>query len=85
MSLIKKSDVKDHLSTRTGRTSIFPFAPTPSEAASAVASTERESVVSEPELRVSSDAAIAPEAVPNAGTGDSAGIPAKAGSAGSPS
>lgn len=85
MSLIKKSDVKDHLSTRTGRTSIFPFAPAQPEPAPDLATTARESVVSEPGTSVSSDAPITPEAVSNAVTVDSAAIPAKVGSAGSPS
>jgi hypothetical protein len=76
MSLIKKSDVKSHMSTQTA-TSVFPFGlkkpdtPTASDATN-----------TKEDISISPSHPIAPEAVPNAQVGGSIGIPENAGKSG---
>jgi len=79
MTLIKRSDVKNHLSTRSGSPSIFPPELTRPDAATGVPAGS----VSEPRAdgassAVNSDRMIVAAAAPNPQTGDSVAIAAKA-------
>lgn len=86
MTLIRRSDVKNHLSTRSGSTSMFPSGLTrPDEAAVAPAGSAPETRADRTEIAISPDRAITPEPVLNPQAGDSVRIPAKAGNSGSPS
>ena len=69
MSLIRKSDVRNHLSTRSGSTSIFPSRPTRPDAAPDTASRVRKSRAHQPDINVSPDGPTTP--VPNPSIGDS--------------
>jgi hypothetical protein len=80
MSLIKKSDVKNHLSTRTGSTSVFPFGLTRPDAGPAQESKVSGAKRDTADISISPSHPISPEAVPNAEVGGSVGIPANAAS-----
>jgi hypothetical protein len=76
MSLISKSDVKNHLSTRSGAT-LIPFGSTQPDAA------DREFKVTEikpgeTDISISPSNPISPEALPNAQVGGSVGVPENA-------
>ncbi|MGB6133849.1 MAG: hypothetical protein WBG54_18855 [Acidobacteriaceae bacterium] len=74
MSLIKKADVKSHLSAKSG-TSVYPFGLKRSAAAPAANATEAKV---ETDISISPSHPISPEAVPNAQVGGSVGVPAAA-------
>lgn len=82
MTLMNRSDVKKHLSTRSGSPSIFPSGLTRPDAVTAPASGDPETRADDTETSISPARTIAPEAVPNSPAGDSV-IPAKAGDSGS--
>ena len=77
MTLIKKSDVKNHLSAPSGNTSIFRSGPTRPDGARDPAIEARESKADEPDKGLSPDAQT-PETLPDPQAGDSV-IPAGAG------
>ena len=81
MSLIKKSDEKDHLSTGA---SVYPFGltrPNPrADPEGAAPGTNAEAA----DISISPSHPIAPEAVPNAQVGGSVGVPAEAETSGKP-
>jgi hypothetical protein len=76
MSLIKKSDVKNHLFTGT---SVFPYGltrPDPKTDSEAdLAGTPPGTNVERADISISPSHPIAPEAVPNAQVGGSVGVP----------
>jgi hypothetical protein len=73
MSLIKKSDVKNHLSTRT-RASVYPFGlARPDYAANAQSNSSSEKA-NAPDISISPSRPISPEPVPNAQVGGSVGV-----------
>lgn len=78
MSLIKKSDVKTHLSTRSA-TSVFPFGLKKTDTPTAAASNTNGS---KDDISISPSHPISPEAVPNAQIGGSVGVPEKPGKPG---
>jgi len=71
MSLIKKSDVNDHLSAK--KTSVYPFGLKRTETKPAGENKEPAEVIS-----ISPSHPISPEAVPNAQVGGSIGVPQSA-------
>ena len=72
MSLIKKSDVKNHLSTRTGSTTVFPFGkPQPKSAAG----TSKVPGAKADPVDISTNP-LSPEGVRDAQAGSSIGVPA---------
>jgi hypothetical protein len=75
MSLIKKADVKSHLSTAS--TSVFPFGLKRSEEKSADGKNPGANTEAA-DISISPSHPIAPEAVPNAQVGGSVGVPANA-------
>jgi hypothetical protein len=78
MSLIKKSDLKSHLSSRS--TSVFPFGLKRSETKA-----ENKEPGPQPEptdISISPSHPISPEAVPNAQVGGSVGVPVNTGKPG---
>lgn len=76
MSLIKKSDVKNHLST--AGTSVYPFGLKRSDT-KAVADIKDPGAHAEvPDMSISPSHPISPEAVPNAQVGGSIGTPVTA-------
>ena len=78
MSLIKKSDVKTHLSTRSA-TSVFPFGLKKADTATAA---ENNTNGPKDDISISPSHPISPEAVPNAQIGGSVGVPEKPGKSG---
>ena len=73
MSLIKKSDVKSHLSTRAG-TSVYPFGLVrPDEAFNAQSNSSGKKATA-PDFGISPSHAISPEPIPNAQVGGSVGV-----------
>jgi hypothetical protein len=74
MSLIKKSDVKSHLST-TG-TSVYPFGLKRSDTKTTAAGKDPGAPPEAADSSVSPSQPISPEATPNAQAGGSAGVPA---------
>lgn len=80
MSLIKKSDVKKHLSKTD--TSVYPFGLTRSDAPTVKEGTEPDAQAEVIDISISSSRAISPEAVPNAQVGGWVGAPADAGRSG---
>jgi hypothetical protein len=86
MTLINRSDVKNHLSTRSGSNSMFPAGLTQPDAASAaVTSGATETTAHGAEIAISPNRTISAEAAPNLQAGESVGLPAKSGNPGSPS
>jgi hypothetical protein len=73
MSLIKKSDVKTHLSSTD--TSVYPFGLKRSDVAAGADSSEAAAPAKEQGISISPSHPIAPEAVPNAQVGGSVGVP----------
>jgi hypothetical protein len=73
MSLIKKSDVKNHLFTGA---SVYPFGLTGPDPKAGPGSTDTKVDVAD--ISISPSHPIAPEATPNAQVGGSVGIPAGA-------
>lgn len=76
MSLIKKSDVKNHLSSRG--TSVYPFGLKRSDAKPAVENNTRATPADSADISISPSHPISPEAVPNAQVGGCVGVPANA-------
>lgn len=85
MSLIRKSDVKNHLSTRSGSTSLPASQLVPPDAAPDPASKGTGTKVDKTAISISPDPLITLEALPNRQGGDYVDIPASAGNSGSPS
>ena len=79
MSLIKKADVKSHLSTAS--TSVFPFGLKRSEEKPAD-SKDPGANAEAADISISPSHPISPEAVPNAQVGGSVGIPVNAAKSG---
>jgi hypothetical protein len=75
MSLIRKSDVKTHLSAAD--TSVYPFGLKRSDVGTDASSQEQGAQPDAKDISVSPSRPIAPEAVPNAQVGGSVGIPTK--------
>jgi hypothetical protein len=73
MSLIKKSDVKNHLFTGA---SVYPFGLTQPDPKAGPGSTDTKVDVAD--ISISPSHPIAPEATPNAQVGGSVGVPASA-------
>jgi hypothetical protein len=71
MSIIKKSDIKRHLSTRSA-TSVFPFGLKSSDTAIAPGN---DNAGTQADISISPSHPISPEAVPNAQVGGSVGVP----------
>ncbi|MGA8111192.1 MAG: hypothetical protein WBD46_05135 [Acidobacteriaceae bacterium] len=80
MSLIRKSDVKSHLSTTD--TSVYPFGLTRSDADAAPDSQPPDAPAEVHDISISPSHPISPEAVPDAQVGGSVGVPANAGQSG---
>ncbi|MFZ0633301.1 MAG: hypothetical protein WA399_19095 [Acidobacteriaceae bacterium] len=80
MSLIKKADVKGHLSTAS--TSVYPFGLKRSDTQAAAESTDPGAQAESTDISISPSHPIAPEAVPNAQVGGSIGVPASSGKSG---
>jgi hypothetical protein len=80
MSLIKKADVKGHLSTAS--TSVYPFGLKRPEAKAAVESEEHGAQSEAIDISISPSHPISPEAVPNAQVGGSVGVPVNDGKSG---
>lgn len=76
MSLIKKADVKSHLSTAS--TSVFPFGLKRSDTKTNAENKTPGSQAESKDISISPSHPIAPEAVPNAQIGGSVGVPANA-------
>jgi hypothetical protein len=76
VSLIKKSDVKSHLSA-TG-TSVYPFGLKRSDNTGVAEGQEAGSPAESADISISPSHPISPEAVPNAQIGGSVGAPASA-------
>jgi hypothetical protein len=76
MSLIKKSDVKHHLSATD--TAVYPFGLMRSDTPPAKKSGEPAAPAEAIDISISPSHPIAPEAVPNAQVGGSVGVPADA-------
>jgi hypothetical protein len=76
MSLIRKADVRNHLSATD--TSVYPFGLTRSSASTAGESKEPGAQAEVTDMSISPSHPIAPEAVPNAQVGGSVGVPANA-------
>jgi hypothetical protein len=81
MSLIKKSDVKDHLYTGA---SVYPFGLTRPEPKVDPEGTAPATNAAESDISISPSHPIAPEAVPNAQVGGSIGVPAETPTFGKP-
>jgi hypothetical protein len=75
MSLIKKSDVKNHLFTGA---SVYPFGLTRPDPKANSGSTTTDTKVDVADISISPSHPIAPEATPNAQVGGSVGVPAGA-------
>jgi hypothetical protein len=73
MSLIKKADVKSHLST--GSTSVYPFGLKRSDAKTAAEDDNPSAQAEVTDISISPSHPISPEAVPNAQVGGSVGVP----------
>ncbi len=80
MSLIKKSDVKTHLSTADP--SVYPFGLKRSDTKTAADGKEPGTQAEVIDISISPSHPIAPEAVPNAQVGGSVGVPVNAGKSG---
>jgi len=76
MSLIKKSDVKSHLST--AGTSVYPFGLKRPDTKTADEPSTGGAKAEATDISISPSHPIAPEAVPNAQVGGSVGVPANA-------
>jgi hypothetical protein len=76
MNLIRKADVKAHLST--GSTSVYPFGLKKSDAKAADGSKDSGAEAEPTDISISPSHPISPEAVPNAQVGGSIGVPASA-------
>ncbi len=74
MSLIRKSDVKNHLSVTD--TSVYPFGLTRSDTPTAEKSSEPGAGAEVNDISISPSHPIAPETIPNAQVGGSVGVPA---------
>ena len=77
MSLIRKSDVHNHLSTRSGDT-VLPFRPARPEPSVDPETTPAGEKPDEKDISISPSKPISPEAVPNAQVGGSVGGPGSA-------
>jgi hypothetical protein len=73
MSLIKKADLKNHLSTRT-RTSVYPFGLIRSAQAANEPNKTTGTKADAPDIIISPSHPISPEPVPNAQVGGSVGV-----------
>jgi hypothetical protein len=82
MSLIKRSDVRNHLSTRSGSTSVFPFGLSRRDAEPDPVSNGTGTKAVETDVSISPSHPISPEAVSNAQVGGFVGVPAASGAAG---
>lgn len=71
---LNKSDVKNHLSTKTGM-SVYPFGLKRSDTAPSPEGTDSGAKV-DTDISISPSHPISPEAVPNAQVGGSVGVPA---------
>ncbi|MGC2297808.1 MAG: hypothetical protein WA476_03325 [Acidobacteriaceae bacterium] len=80
MSLIKKADVKSHLSTAS--TSVYPFGLKRPDTKSAPETNDKDAPAEAPDISISPSHPISPEAVPNAQVGGSVGTPANSGKPG---
>lgn len=80
MSLMNKSDVKNHLSTKSG-ISVYPFGLKRSDTAPPSEGTDPGTKV-DADISISPSQAISPEAVPNAQVGGSVGVPTSSGKSG---
>ena len=80
MSLIKRSDLKNHQSTKTG-TSVYPFGLKRRDAGAVAGSNTPDAKV-EADVSISPSNPISQEEVPNAQVGGSIGVPADAGKPG---
>lgn len=80
MSLMKKSDVKSHLSN--AGTSVYPFGLRRSDAKPSAESNDSDAKAKENDISISPSQPISPEAVPNAQIGGSIGVPVNAGKSG---
>jgi hypothetical protein len=80
MSLLNKSDVKNHLSTKSG-TSVYPFGLKRSDTAPAAEGADPGAKV-DTDMSISPSHPISPEAVPNTQVGGSVGVPTSAGRSG---
>lgn len=78
MNLFNKSDVKNHLSTKSGL-SVYPFGLKRSDTGH---STEDPDAKAGSEISISPSHPISPEAVPNAQVGGSVGVPTETGNSG---
>jgi hypothetical protein len=81
MSLIKKSDVKSHLSKEN--TSVYPFGLKRPDTKTAAKTNDRGAPAEVTDISISPSHPISPEAVPNSQVGGSVGVPANAGKSGS--
>jgi hypothetical protein len=72
MSLIKKSDVRSHLSTAT--TSVYPFGLKRPEAKTTAKANDQGAPAAVTDITISPSHPISPEAVPNAQVGGSVGV-----------
>ncbi len=77
MSLIRKADVKTHLSTAS--TSVYPFGLKRSDTKAAAESQAPGAQAESTDISISPSHPISPEEVPNAQVGGSIGIPVNAG------
>jgi hypothetical protein len=73
MSLIKKSDVKSHLSSVN--TSVYPFGLKRSDTNTAAETDDRDAQAEVTDISISPSHPISAEAVPNAQVGGSVGVP----------
>ncbi len=76
MSLIKKSDVKSHLSTAT--TSVYPFGLNRADTKTAPESNDFAAQADGADISISPSHPIASDTIPNAQVGGSVGVPAGA-------
>jgi hypothetical protein len=80
MSLIKKADVKSHLSTAS--TSVYPFGLKRSDTKTDAETNDPNTPAEVTDISISPSHPISPEAVPNAQVGGSIGMPANSGKPG---
>lgn len=85
MTLIGKTHVKNHLSTRSGRAWMFPFGLTPPNATPAPENSDPETRTEETQIAVNPDRSITPEAEPHPSIANSFEIPTRAGAFGNAS
>lgn len=85
MTLIGKSDVNNHLSTRSASASMFPSGLTPPDATPAPENCVPETTTLETKIAVNPDRSITPEAEPHPSIANSFEIPTRAGTFGNAS